>query len=87
MNYSIVVLTSVTAAKRAQKVLERNGVLSNIIRTPSKISEYGCSNSLKIKTAVVGDVVKILNKMSFNIREIYNVIQDGVEYKYIKQRM
>ncbi len=87
MNYSIIIMTSVTAAKRAQKILEKNGINSTVIRTPGNISVYGCSNSLKIKGNYVKKAIVILNKLDFNIREIYNETYDGREFNYAKQRM
>ena len=87
MNYSIIILTSVTAAKRAQKILERNGMACAIVRTPSEISEYGCSNSLKINNDLTKNAVVLLNKFEFNIRGIYKETYDGHKYRYIKQRV
>ncbi len=84
MNSSIIVLTSVTAAKRAQKILERNGVSCNVIRTPSGISNGGCSNSLKLKTAFSKKAVSVLKDNEFNIRGVYKELYDGLNYRYVK---
>lgn len=51
MERDILVLRSVTYAYKGQRVLEKAGIRSSILRTPEEYGQRGCSYSL----AVSGD--------------------------------
>ena len=53
MARDIIVLTSITYAYKAQKLLEQAWIKSEVIRTPEGLSDKGCSYSLAIR----GDTV------------------------------
>ena len=54
MARDIIVLTSITYAYKAQKLLEQAWIKSEVIRTPEGLSDKGCSYSLAIR----GDTVR-----------------------------
>ena len=49
MAQGIVVLSSITYAYKAQRILEQAWINSSVIRTPEGISDKGCSYSLSVR--------------------------------------
>lgn len=48
MDREILVLRSITYAYKAQRLLERQGIRSYVIRTPAAYAPSGCSYSLSV---------------------------------------
>lgn len=48
MDRTILVLRSVTYAYKAQRLLEKHGIYSQVIRTPAAYAPSGCSYSLSV---------------------------------------
>ena len=49
MAQNILVLSSITYAYKAQKILEQAWIRSSVIRTPEGLSGKGCSYSLAVR--------------------------------------
>ncbi len=49
MAQGILVLSSITYAYKAKKILEQAWIHSSVIRTPEGLSEKGCSYSLAVR--------------------------------------
>lgn len=49
MAQDIIVLSSITYAYKAQKILEQAWIKSSVIRTPEGLSDKGCSYSLVVR--------------------------------------
>lgn len=62
MEKDILVLRSVTYAYKGQRVLEKAGIRSSILRTPEEYAQRGCSYSL----AVSGDGQKAAELLQKN---------------------
>lgn len=71
MEYSIIALSSVTAAKRVERVALENGILCQTLHTPKIISKYGCSHSVRVKKNMTEKILLICNKLGIQVRGIY----------------
>ena len=69
----IIVLSSITYAYKAQKLLEQAWIKSEVIRTPEGISEKGCSYSL----AVRGDLDRAEELLRQNGIRILKIVRRG----------
>jgi hypothetical protein len=83
VNYYLVVLSSVTTAKRVEKAASDMMISCFVVHTPKGLSKYGCSHSVKVKEQDVKRVLEICRKMALEIRGVFREIkQDGrVLYK------
>ena len=69
----IIVLSSITYAYKAQKLLEQAWIKSEVIRTPEGLSDKGCSYSL----AVRGDLNRAEDLLRQNGIRILKVVRRG----------
>ncbi len=86
MNYSIIVLSSVTAAKRAEKMAERYGISCTTSHTPKVISQYGCSHCIKVKPQYTQNVVDICRELQLDVKGVFTEIRNGdfVDYEEVR---
>lgn len=82
--YSLIVLTSVTAAKRVEKSAENSSLRCNIIRTPKTLSEHGCSYSVKVKSENLRQIYSIAEKMGLKIYGVFNEFKTEGKISYVK---
>lgn len=64
---------SITTAQRGQRVLERNGISSRLVRTPKSMAEQGCGYCLRLPLGQGETAAAELNA-------------NGVAYKRVYQR-
>ncbi len=86
MSYSIIALTSVTAAKRVERAALDNGIICMTLHTPKIISKYGCSHSVRVKQALTDEVLTICKQLGIQIRGVYlekSVGKGKTEYEKI----
>lgn len=69
---SLIVLTSVTSAKRVERVSMEHGIRCTTVHTPKSLTRYGCSHSVKCPSEDLSTVYLISKKMGMKIYGIYN---------------
>lgn len=83
MNY-LIVLTSVTAAKRVSKMAEEHFAHCSVIHTPSALSKVGCSYCIKTESKYYETVYGIAKKMGMQILGLYKEIKENGKIMYVK---
>lgn len=71
MKYYLAVFSSITFANRIKKKLENYPGFITLMHTPSKLSENGCSYSLRFKEDQLKDVLRIAKDLNIKIKNIY----------------
>lgn len=67
----LALLSSITTAIRAEKILLRKGINVEVIRT-SELSKEGCGYALKFKKEHLGAVKDAVRSVSAEIKAIYD---------------
>lgn len=76
-DYALLVLSSVTYAKRVEQILEQRGITSAIGHTPKHIAKKGCSYTLKLKMRDLPEALKITDALMLKVQGIYRKKGDG----------
>lgn len=76
MDYVIIILSSVTHARRVQKECEKKGIFAAIGHTPKKIASRGCSFMVKIKQKDYDAVMDIIDYLMLKNYGSYKKIGD-----------
>ena len=69
MTQSLLVLSSITYAYKAQRLLERMWIKSGVIRTPRAYSNRGCGYSLLVR-GNLSEAVAALSKQGIRILQV-----------------
>lgn len=77
MKFYYVTFRSVTFAQRGEQVLQKAGIRCTLLRTPKWMEQQGCGYSLRLWTADVGSVLKILHASQVPLRKVYIQGRDG----------
>ncbi|MEG2597442.1 MAG: DUF3343 domain-containing protein [Oscillospiraceae bacterium] len=72
MAQSMIVLSSITYAYKAQKILEHEWIKSSVVRTPKKYSNRGCGYSLLLSA----DFSKAIGILQRDRIQVLNAISD-----------
>lgn len=72
-----ILCVSVTYAMRAQRELLKQGIVADIVRTPSGIRNRDCSYALTVSKASVVQAVAIINKLRIRCSHVYSQQPDG----------
>ena len=73
MDYVLITLSSVNSANKVKSLLNKvYNINSDIIQTPSEISQKGCSFSLKIKYRDMDIAWEIISKNKLSSKGIYS---------------
>ncbi|MBQ7039110.1 MAG: DUF3343 domain-containing protein, partial [Clostridia bacterium] len=67
MDYVLIILSSVTHARRVQKECEKRGIFAAIGHTPKKIASRGCSFMVKVKQKDYAKTLDIINSLMLKI--------------------
>ncbi len=70
MKDCIIVLSSMTISKRAQKGLQSFGIVSEIVSVDSKLTKNGCSFGLTVDCYKVDSAVEILDRKRIKHGEV-----------------
>lgn len=70
-DYALLVLSSVTYAKRVEQILERRGITSAIGHTPKQLAKKGCSYAVKLKMRDLPEALKITDELMLKVQGIY----------------
>ena len=71
MEYSVIVLTSVTAAQRVSRIAEQYGITCSFFHTPKVISKNGCSHCIKARKEYTNVLVEICGQLGLDVRGVY----------------
>ncbi|MBO5453390.1 MAG: DUF3343 domain-containing protein [Clostridia bacterium] len=85
--YSLIVLTSVTAAKRVEKAANDYFLHCSTMRTPKTLSNHGCSYSVKVKSENLRQTFSIAEKMGLKIYGVFNELKEAGKINYVKVDM
>lgn len=77
MDYVLIILSSVTHARRVQKECEKRGIFAAIGHTPKKIANRGCSFMVKVKRKDYDSVIGITESLMLKIYGSY--LMTGVD--------
>lgn len=79
MEKLLITIGAITTATRFAALMDKKaGKKAWVVQTPSALNTGGCSYSVKIKRADLGDAYAISQKYKIPIRKIYKA--DGGEY-------
>ncbi|MBR6719363.1 MAG: DUF3343 domain-containing protein [Clostridia bacterium] len=67
----LVILSSVTSAQRLKKQLAARNIASEIIQTPKRLSEGGCSYSLRLNKNYLSEVSSLASSLHISVKKIY----------------
>lgn len=70
------IVSSVTAAQRMQKLCRQNGIAPSLTRTPQNLSAKGCSYCLIVREQDYGEVCRLADQAGISVRERF-VYQNG----------
>jgi len=67
---NIIIFQSITYALKAKRLLKRNGIDANVIKTDFVNQEEGCTHAIEFKASQQFNVINILreNKFDFKIK-------------------
>lgn len=77
MGLYYITFRSVTFAQRGEKLLARNGIRVNLMRTPHWMEEQGCGYALKLWSDDIRRIVHLLRESNVHLRRIYLQREDG----------
>ncbi len=77
MEYGVIVLSSVTYAKRVEKECEKCGITCTIGHTPAKIAQQGCSFMVKVAMRDLENTRSIVNRLMLKTFGVYKRRRDG----------
>ena len=77
MLYYLIICRSLTYAQRTAAALERAGIATHIIRSPTSISSEGCSHSVKIAQRMLPQALQVLQMASLTPKRIFISAGDG----------
>ena len=77
MGFYFVTFRSVTFAQRAEKLLSRSGIRSNLMRTPRWMEEQGCGYALKFCSSDISREIRLLRENRIQLRRVYAQQEDG----------
>jgi len=73
MAKTLILLTSVTYAYKAQKLLERNWIKAAVVRTPKVLGDTGCSYSLQVDPSQAEKAEALIRKSGIRITRVETV--------------
>ena len=77
MIFYLIVCRSLTYAQRTAAALQRSGISANLVRSPTGVSDSGCSYSVKIAHKRLEDALAALNRVGLTPLGIYMASGDG----------
>lgn len=77
MEYAVIILSSVTYAKRVEKECEKYGITCTIGHTPAQIAQRGCSFMVKVRMCDLKKVMELIDKLMLKTFGVYRKKGDG----------
>ena len=78
MKFCYVTFQSVTHGQRGEKLLKKEGIRCNLLRTPKWMESKGCGYSLQIWTEDVSRAVGILRRENIAMQRVYVQTTGGI---------
>ena len=69
--YALIIVSSVTYAKRIEQIAERKGITVTIGHTPKCLAQKGCSYAVKVKMRDKAAVLKIAEELMLKVFGVY----------------
>ena len=77
MHFYYITFRSVTYAQRGERILQKQGIRCNLLRTPRWMEEQGCGYCLRLWTEAVTPALRLLQKDQISYRKVYIQGKDG----------
>lgn len=77
MQYYLIMCRSLTYAQRAQRVLERAGIGSAVVKAPQEASGTGCTYGVRVPERKLDAAVNMLRKSGLPLGKTYRYNADG----------
>lgn len=77
MIFDLIVCRSLTYAQRTSVVLEREGISSRIVRTPTQLSDKGCGYAVKLSHQRLTDALSALKRAELPPSRVYTAGGNG----------
>lgn len=77
MQLYYITFRSATFAQRGEKLLDREGIRSTILRTPRWMENQGCGYALKLWTGDIARVIDFLRRSQILWRRVYVQMEDA----------
>ena len=77
MQYTIIMLRSLTYAQRAARTLERMGFYASVTKAPQELARTGCHYGVKVRAAALNDALAALEKAGFRTGQIIGLDGTG----------
>ena len=77
MQYTIIMLRSLTYAQRAARALERMGFFVSVTKAPQELAQTGCHYGVKVRAANLDDALAMLERSGFQPGRIIGLDDRG----------
>ena len=77
MKYCYITFRSVTYGQQGERVLQKNGIQTVLLRTPGWMEKKGCGYCLRLRSQDVTEAVALLRENGVDFRRIYRNSEDG----------
>ncbi len=78
-DYALVILSSVTYAKRMEQLLERKGITCTVGHTPKVLAQKGCSYAVKLKMRDLPVLLNVAESLALKIYGVYRKKGEGYD--------
>ena len=77
MQYTIIMLRSLTYAQRAARALERMGFFVSVTKAPQELAQTGCHYGVKVRAAALDDALAVLERAGLQTGRIIGLDDRG----------
>ena len=77
MQYTIIMLRSLTYAQRAARALERMGFFASVTKAPQELAQTGCHYGVKVRSDSLDDALAVLEKAGYRTGQIIGLDDRG----------
>ena len=75
MEKYLITCRSMTHAQRSQRLLERNGIMSSVVKAPVALTRSGCGYALILRRHAI-EGVKILRESELLLGKVYKSVNE-----------
>ena len=76
MRMDYITFRSITPAQRGERLLQREGILCTLTRTPRHLAQQGCGYSLRLRPADTHKAIRTLEENHIPYSKIYTPPED-----------
>ena len=77
MKYCYITFRSITYGQQGERLMQKNGIQTVLLRTPGWMEKKGCGYCLRLHSRDVGDAVMLLRGNGVDFRRVYWKAEDG----------